>query len=79
MYQAYVEGRNEEDPSEKWYTGETGFLEWHIIPLATKLRDSGSFGVLGDEFLSYAWSNLEEWKQRGKEVVAVMIERNRRK
>jgi hypothetical protein len=75
MYTAYLDGRSDCDPSKIWYDGEIGFFEKYIIPLATKLRDSGCYGVSGDEFLSYATSNLEEWKLRGHEVVASMMEK----
>jgi hypothetical protein len=80
VYVAYCDGRgSDQDPSEFWYDGEINFFEKYIIPLATKLQQCGSFGVSGDEFLSYALSNLEEWKQRGEDAVVGMVERVKQK
>jgi hypothetical protein len=78
MYEAHLNGHSDCDPSKVWYEAEIGFFENYIIPLATKLRDSGCYGVSGDEFLSYARSNLEEWRIRGQEVVADMREKSKR-
>jgi hypothetical protein len=46
----------------------------YIIPLAKKLKDCGVFGVSSDEYLNYAMKNRQEWKDRGLEVVAVLLE-----
>jgi hypothetical protein len=74
-YVAYITGRGIQNPSEYWYYSEIDFFEHFIIPLATKLHECGTFGVAGDEFLSYATSNLDEWKQRGEDIVLGMTER----
>jgi hypothetical protein len=79
LYSAYVEGRSANDPSDSWYKGEIGFFDFYIIPLAKKLKDCGVFGVSSDEYLNYAEHNREEWKQRGQEVVAGMIDLVHRK
>jgi hypothetical protein len=44
-YQAYKDGRADNDPSASWYKGEMGFFDFYIIPLAKKLKDCGVFGV----------------------------------
>jgi class 3 adenylate cyclase len=75
MYEAYVNGRADTDPSELWYRGELDFFDYRIIPLATKIRDCGVFGVSGDEYLACAVKNREEWEAQGEEVVASMIEK----
>ncbi|KAL3924987.1 MAG: hypothetical protein SGILL_000700 [Bacillariaceae sp.] len=72
-YQAYLEGRSENDPSENWYKGEIGFFDFYIIPLAKKLKDCGVFGVSSDEYLAYAMQNRKEWEMRGEELVQGMI------
>jgi class 3 adenylate cyclase len=69
MYNAYLEGRAENDPSETWYQGELGFYDFYIIPLAKKLKDCGVFGVASDEYLDYATANRTEWELKGKEIV----------
>jgi hypothetical protein len=74
MYKAYVDGRAEKDPSEFWYKGEIGFLDFYVIPLAKKLKDCGVFGVSSDEYLQYALNNRREWEQKGESVVVELIE-----
>lgn len=70
LYNAYKQGRAEKDPSEFWYKGEIGFLEYYIIPLAKKLKDCGVFGVSSDEYLNYALKNKQEWETKGMQIVA---------
>ena len=69
MYQAYVAGRIEKDPAQSWYTGEIGFFDFYIIPLAKKLETCGVFGVSSHEYLSYAEANRQEWVSKGEEIV----------
>ena len=76
-YQAFVNGRAENDPAESWYKGEIGFFDFYIIPLAKKLKDCGVFGVSSDEYLNYAQRNRKEWEERGEEVVQEMIAKAR--
>jgi hypothetical protein len=75
MYQAYLNGRAEKDPSEFWYQGEIGFFDFYIIPLAKKLDECGVFGVSSNEYLNYAMKNRQEWEGKGKEIVADMLEK----
>jgi hypothetical protein len=75
MYKAYAEGRAEKDPTEFWYKGEIGFLDFYVIPLAKKLKDCGVFGVSSDEYLQYAMNNRMEWEQKGEAVVEELIEK----
>ena len=62
----------ETDPTENWYKGEIGFLDFYVIPLAKKLKECGVFGVSSDEYLSYALQNKEEWIAKGQSVIAEM-------
>jgi len=71
-YQAYKDGRVENDPSIGWYEGEIGFFDFYVIPLAKKLKRCGVFGVSSDEYLNYALKNRQEWQDRGQEVVEEM-------
>jgi class 3 adenylate cyclase len=73
MYQAFLDGRADQDPRTFWYEGEMGFFDFYIIPLAKKLKECGVFGISSDEYLNYALNNREEWERRGKEVIAQMI------
>ena len=74
MYNAYCEGRLAKNPSEFWYNGEIGFFDNYIIPLAKKLKDCNVFGVSSDECLNYALQNREEWKNRGEQIIAEMMQ-----
>ncbi|CAB9499837.1 Receptor-type guanylate cyclase gcy [Seminavis robusta] len=73
MYNAYLEGRADKDPTEFWYKGEIGFFDFYIIPLAKKLKNCGVFGVSSDEYLNYAETNRKEWENKGQEVVKEYI------
>jgi class 3 adenylate cyclase len=74
MYKAYKSGRLDFDPSEKWYEGEIGFLDFYIIPLAKKLDTCGVFGVSSDELLNYAQANRKEWEAKGRDIVRSYLE-----
>jgi 3'5'-cyclic nucleotide phosphodiesterase len=73
MYKAYVDGRVKVDPSATWYSGEIGFFDFYVIPLAKKLKECGVFGVSSDEYLNYARQNKKEWEARGQQMCAAMI------
>ncbi|KAG7358840.1 adenylate/guanylate cyclase [Nitzschia inconspicua] len=75
MHKAYVEGRAEKDPSEFWYNGELGFLDFYVIPLAKKLKECGVFGVSSDEYLQYAMNNRAEWERKGEAVVKELVQK----
>jgi hypothetical protein len=75
MYQAFLDGLADKDPSSFWYEGEIGFFDFYIIPLAKKLKECGVFGVSSDEYLNYAQSNRKEWERRGQEVVDQMMKK----
>jgi len=74
MYKAYLEGRSKTDPSTFWYKGELGFFDFYVLPLATKLKACGVFGVSCDEYLSFAKMNRTEWEAHGQAAVAQMVE-----
>ena len=79
LYQAYLDGRQEKDPSEGWYKGEIWFFDNYIIPLAYKLKECGVFGASGDEYHSYAIKNRNEWADRGEELCREMLENTEQK
>lgn len=67
-YAAYREGRSEKDPSDGWVTGELIFFDKHIIPLAKRLQESGTFGATADAIVHNAQNNRKEWERRGKRI-----------
>ena len=79
MYCSYRNGRWDTNPSVNWYKGEIGFFEGYVIPLATKLKQCGVFGVSSDEYLNYAKKNLDEWRKRGEDVVETMVDQMKEK
>jgi class 3 adenylate cyclase len=79
MYQAYVDGRGDVDPSINWYESELGFFDFYVIPLAKKLKDCGVFGVSSSEYLDYAAKNRQEWESRGEVIIEEMIQRIQRR
>ena len=68
-YNAYKSGRANVDPSINWYTGEIGFFDFYVIPLAKKLDECGVFGVSSHEYLNYATANRDEWVREGEQLV----------
>eukprot|EP00980_Cylindrotheca_fusiformis_P003235 scaffold735_cov116-Cylindrotheca_fusiformis.AAC.5 len=68
-YSAYKQGRADIDPSTNWYTGEIGFFDYYVIPLARKLGCCGVFGVSSHEYLNYAMANRDEWACEGEALV----------
>mmetsp|Transcript_35843 Transcript_35843/g.86451 ORF Transcript_35843/g.86451 Transcript_35843/m.86451 type:complete len:310 (-) Transcript_35843:296-1225(-) len=75
MYQAYVDGRSDKDPTEGWYDGELWFFDNYVIPLAKRLKECGAYlGVSGDEYLDFATKNRKEWARKGRSIVEGMKE-----
>ena len=74
MYRAYHAGRADRDPAASWYVGELCFFDNFVIPLASKLRDSGVFGKAGNEYLWHAIENRKHWADQGKYLVRDMVE-----
>ena len=56
-------------------------FDYRIIPLATKLKDSGVFGSSksSDDYYINATTNRNEWKIRGKDIVYEMIHQKEEK
>ena len=75
LYQSFLEGRSETDPSVNWFKGEIGFFDFYIIPLAKKLKECGVFGRTSDEFLMYAVENRKRWELEGDIVLEGFLKR----
>ncbi|CAB9518478.1 Receptor-type guanylate cyclase gcy [Seminavis robusta] len=72
MYDAFLSGRTDKDPSTGWYAGELWFFDNYVIPLAKKLKECKVFGASGHEYLDTAYENRIEWEHKGKEIVEEM-------
>ena len=75
MYQAYQAGRLLQDPSIFWYKSELLFFDEHVIPVAKQMTECDVFGKSGDEYLSFALSNRQQWATKGGNLVASMMAR----
>lgn len=73
MYEAYLNGRGDNDPSEGWYKGELWFFDNYVIPLGMKLKECKVFGVASDECLNYALQNRKEWQSKGEAIVQELV------
>ena len=73
LYRSFKLGYIADDPTDGWYEGQIGFFDNYVIPLAMKLRETGIFGALGDEYLTYAQLNRTEWEQKGHEETRKMV------
>jgi len=62
------------DPTAIWYRSELAFFDYYVIPLARKMSDSGVFGPSGDQYLTYATNNRNEWEKKGLDALRTMIE-----
>jgi hypothetical protein len=77
MYQAYQAGRLLQDPSIFWYKSELLFFDEHVIPVAKQMTECDVFGdiIAGDDYLSFALSNRQQWAAKGGNLVASMMAR----
>jgi 3'5'-cyclic nucleotide phosphodiesterase len=74
MYQAYHAGRADIDPSTQWYQAELAFFDKFLIPLLTRLKQSGVFGGYGEAYLKNATDNRDQWKAQGPTIVREMMD-----
>jgi len=65
LWAAKIAGRGF-DPTEKWYECQISFFDNYVIPLSTRISESGIFGIEGRLFLTNAINNKERWIQEGK-------------
>jgi len=75
MYEAYLNGRGDKDPSLGWYKGEMWFFDNYVIPLGKKLKECKVFGVASDECLNYALQNRKEWEEKGEAIVEDLVQK----
>jgi hypothetical protein len=75
MYQAYQTGRLLQDPSVFWYKSELLFFDEHVIPVVKQMTECDVFVTSGDEYLSFALSNRQQWAAKGGNLVASMMAR----
>lgn len=75
MYDAFVDGRAEKDPSEGWYRGELWFFDNWVIPLAQDLKECGVLDIVSDQLSEQAKSNRLKWQQEGEELSRAMLKK----
>ena len=80
MYQGFVDGRASNDPSEDWFEGEIQFYDNYALPLVRRLQQSGAFVTAStDSHQDYAEQNKKSWENKGKDIVAEMVDATRAK
>lgn len=64
------------DPSERWFENQIGFLESYLLPLARRLEDTGVFNEneIGLMFSTTVESNRDKWLTDGYDVAKQSIE-----
>lgn len=79
-YQAFVDGRSSKDPSENWFQGELDFFDKVVVPIVRRLQHSGAFiGASTDSHLDYAEQNRVQWSEKGKDILAEMVDATKSK
>lgn len=74
MLQAHHAGRSEDDPSIQWYEAELAYFDKFLIPLVSRIKDTGIFGGSGEAYLRRAIENRDTWKAKGEAIVHDMVE-----
>lgn len=75
VYTAFKKGRLMQDPSIFWYKSELLFFDEHVVQVCKEIAEIGVFGSTGDEFLSFALGNRQQWAAKGGDHVASMMAR----
>eukprot|EP00980_Cylindrotheca_fusiformis_P002014 scaffold444_cov109-Cylindrotheca_fusiformis.AAC.11 len=68
MYDAFLEGRAEKDPSDGWYQGELWFFDNWVVPLAQDLKKCGLLDVVSDQLIKQARRNRLKWEHEGEKI-----------
>lgn len=80
MYQGFVDGRSPNDPSAGWFEGELQFYDNYVLPVVHRLQHSGAFVTAStDSHHDYAEQNKIQWENKGKDIVAEMVDATRAK
>jgi hypothetical protein len=74
-YKSYQAGRVRQDPCIFWYKSELLFFDEYVIMVAKQMHECGVFGSSGDEQLSFALTNRQQWAAKGGNLVASMVAR----
>ena len=73
MYEAYLEGRADKDPSKTWYGGELWFFDNWVIPLAQNLKNCGVLDIVSDLLVKEAQRNRQRWEIEGEKICEEML------
>jgi hypothetical protein len=74
LYDAFVSGRSENNPTNGWYENQLFFYKIYVLPLAEKMQKCGVFGERGGSFLKNALSIRDQWEREGEKITSDMIE-----
>lgn len=73
LYSAFMDGREEIDPSEGWYKGELLFFDNWVLPLAQNLKDCGVWKDVSEELIKQAANNRSKWAKEGEDICRKML------
>jgi hypothetical protein len=73
LYEAYMAGRSENNPTNGWYENQLFFYKIYVLPLAEKMKKCGVFGDLGGEFVKNALMIRDRWEREGAQVTNEMV------
>lgn len=74
LRRAYVAGRGSNNPQERWFENQIGFLESYLLPLARRLEDTGVFGEeAGQKFSAIVEQNRDLWLVKGFDISQTII------
>jgi len=72
---AYHAGSLEINPVVHWYKSELDYFDNLLIPLLSRLTNTGIFGGSGESYLIQASDNRYAWKSGGEVMVQDMVDR----
>ncbi len=76
---AYHSGRLEVNPAVHWYKSELSHFDTFLIPVLSRLINTGIFGGSGESYLKQTTENRNAWKSGGETIVQEMVNRFSRK
>lgn len=72
---AYHAGNSEVNPAVCWYESELNYFENFLLPLLSRLIDTGVFGGSSESYLTRALDNSRAWKSGGEVMIQDMVDR----
>jgi len=75
VHQAFQVGRTQKSADYDWYEHQVFMFDNYVLPLATKLNETGLLGGTGREHLDYVKENRVQFVERGEKQVRDLVHR----